>query len=310
MDLPVEAVDELFGGAASEVRDPDIEWSEGGVGGKARASAGAGPLTIAAAASSRQLLGMRTDHRTGRRTLYFKLDGSASASLGAKLLGGAVDGSGQATLSMTFDRAGRPVELAAAANASGQALARAHVALRELVTRSIGDDLPAPGARVEVTGRLDLRAPANVEAAQRLVRAFEHGDPGGVLGAIEGLGERLVEGSRLAARLYETSGHTLSARGSARAGPGVAGSVLHRADGARLVHAWERPAQRRLGRARRLPHRGAEAGRVMSERAEDRRGGRAEIGAVVKLDPADPLDPLEAAPAGGDEADAGRRGRG
>lgn len=260
VDLPVEVVDEIFGGAASEVRAPDIEFTEGGPGGDANASIGVGPLSAAGGLTLKQALGMRTDHTTGRRTVYFKLDGRSSQSLSATLLGGSLETSGPLSLEVTFDRHWQPYELAVAASRSAELVARLPVGLRNLVARTAGSGLAAPGTRLEVSARLDLTSPANADAAKRVLAALRHpGDPGEVGAAVKELGSRLIDGSRLAARIYATRSHSLSAAGGVQVGVGVRGAGRHREEGAKLVHAWERPpdgvwSERTdcLGAARRL----------------------------------------------------------
>ena len=260
VDVPVELADQIFGGAAAEVRAPDIEWSEGGTGGDAGGTVGVGPISASATLSLKQVLGMRTDHTTGRHTVYFRLDNASSAKLAAQLLGVSVRTTAPTSLEVTFDRDWRPYELAAVTNQSATAVLHAPAGLRTLVTRTIGSRLSAPGVRIEVAARLDLTAPANVDATKRLLDALAHpGHPEATLGAIGGLGERLVNGSRLEARLYDATSNSLSAGGHSAVGAGLGGSAEHRTEGSKLARAWERPpdgvwAERRdcLDAARRL----------------------------------------------------------
>jgi hypothetical protein len=249
LDGPAEAIDEALGGG-SDVRGPDVEWVEGGPGGEASAAIGAG-LSVSATASMAQVEGTRIDHRTGARTLYLRLDSAGSAAISAKLVGASVSAPGTTSVALTFDRHGKPVELSASATRGLEGMVGLPPGLRSLIAQSAGGATPGPGARVEVEARLDLTAPANVEAARRLMQALEHpDDPGGVLGTVKGIGERIVDGARLQARLYGSTGHSYGGGGRVKVGGGLGGQVLHRTEDNRLLDAWERPpdgtwAQRR-----------------------------------------------------------------
>jgi hypothetical protein len=258
LDGPAEVIDEALGGG-TEVRKPDVEWVEGGPGGEASAAIGAG-LSVSASASMGQVEGTRFDHRTGARTLYLRLDSTGSAAISAKLVGASVTSPGTTSVALTFDRHGKPVELSASATRALEGTVGLPPGLRALIAQSAGGATPGPGARVEVDARLDLTAPANVEAARRLMQALGHPDDlGGVVSAVKGIGERIVDGARLEARLYGTTGHNYGGGGRVRLGGGIGGHVLHRTEDNRLLGAWERPPdgtwlQRRdcLDAARRL----------------------------------------------------------
>jgi hypothetical protein len=242
LDTPAHVIDDLFGGG-DDIPRPDVEWGEAGTGGDASAEGDAGPATVTASVAMRVAEGMRTDHTTGRKTVYLKLNSQGSVSLAKKLLGvgGASDAS--ASVALTFDRHGRPVELAA--TGWGQLEAGVHLpAARRFVEKLLAHSKGhgSGGGRLEVDARLDLIAPANAEAAKRLVDALGHPtDPGGIAGAIAGLGERFVNGARLDARLYEVTSDTVGGGGRVKVGVGVGGNVEHRVEQHRLVGAWARP---------------------------------------------------------------------
>jgi hypothetical protein len=258
VDGPAEAIDAALGGG-SDVRAPDVEWIEGGPGADASASIGAG-LGLSATASLGDTEGMRIDHRSGAMTLYLRLDGAASALLSAKLAGAGVSSPGGTTLALTVDRHGKPRELSASIVRAVEGTVKLPPGLRALLAQAAGGPSPAAGGRVEIDARLDLTAPANIEAVRRLVEAMRPpGDPHAVLTAAEGIGERLLNGARIDARLYGSVSHGYGGGGRVRLGGGIGGQVGHRTEDNRLLGAWERPpdgawAERRdcLDAARRL----------------------------------------------------------
>ena len=240
VDGPVEAIDELFGGG-EHVRDPDVEWDEGGTGGDASGEADVGPVTVSARGALGVSVGVRTDHRTGRRTYYLRLDASSSAALGAKLLGGGGAGAGSTSVAVTFDRHGRPVELVATAfrQLEGSMQLPAGLVAKNVLARGAHG---GTGGRLEVDARLDLAAPANAEAAKRLIDALGHPEePGALAGAVAGLGERIVNGARLDARVYGMTSDTYGGSARAKVVVGVGANLQHRMEQSQLLGAWERP---------------------------------------------------------------------
>jgi hypothetical protein len=240
VDGPVEAIDELFGDG-EHVRDPDVEWDEGGTGGDASGEADVGPVTVSARGALGVSVGVRTDHRTGRRTYYLRLDASASAALGAKLVGGRGAGAGSTSVAVTFDRHGRPVELVATAfrQLDGSMQLPAGLVAKNLLARAGAHG--GTGGRLEVDARLDLAAPANAEAAKRLIDALRHPEePGALAGAVAGLGERIINGARLDARVYRMTSDTYGGSARAKVVVGVGANLEHRMEQSQLLGAWER----------------------------------------------------------------------
>ena len=242
IDAPAEAIDELFGGG-EHVRAPDIEWSDAGSGGDASASAAVGPAGVDAAAAISVAAGLKTDHRTGRRIVFLRLDDSGSAALTARVIGAGAGQSSIGTVAIAFDRHGKPVALTA--NASAQVEGAAQVPPGLELTKKIRALLhghSGAGARLEVDATLDLTAPANAEAAKRLIDALHHpGDPARATRAVSGLADRLVTGARLDARLYAMGFDSYGGGGRIKVGLGLGASVDHRVEDSRLLGAWERP---------------------------------------------------------------------
>ncbi|MFL5955971.1 MAG: hypothetical protein ACJ756_00825 [Solirubrobacterales bacterium] len=242
IDAPVEAIDELFGGG-EHVRAPDIEWSDAGTGGGASASAAVGPAGLDAAAAISVAAGLKTDHRTGRRVVFLRLDDSGSAALTTKVIGAGAGQKSIGTVAIAFDRHGKPAALTA--NASAQVEGTAQLPPGLSLTKEIRALLhghAGAGARLEVDATLDLTAPANAEAAKRLIEALRHPeDPAGAMRAVSGLADRLVTGARLDARLYSMGFDSYGGGGRVKVGLGVGANVDHRVEDSRLLGAWERP---------------------------------------------------------------------
>jgi hypothetical protein len=96
--------------------------------------------------------------------------------------------------------------------------------------------------RLELDATLDLNAPANAEAAKRLIDALHHPeDPAGALRAVSALADRLVTGSRLDARLYSMGIDSYGGGGRVKVGAGLGANVDHRVEDSKLLGAWERP---------------------------------------------------------------------
>jgi hypothetical protein len=242
IDAPIEAIDELFGGG-EHVRAPDIEWSDAGSGGDASASAAVGTAGLDAAATISVAAGLKTDHRTGRRIVFLRLDDSGSAALTAKVIGAGAGQRSIGTVAIAFDRHGKPVALTA--NASAQVEGTAQLPPGLSLTKKIRALLhghAGAGARLEVDATLDLTAPANAEPAKRLIEALHHPeDPAGAMRAVSGLADRLVTGARLDARLYSMGFDSYGGGGRVKVGLGLGANLDHRVEDSRLLGAWERP---------------------------------------------------------------------
>jgi hypothetical protein len=241
LDGPAEAIDELFGGG-EDVRAPDVEWDEGGTGGDASGEVDVGPGTVSARVAMGVSVGVRTDHRTGLRTYYLRIDATSSTALSAKLVGAGGAGAGATSVAVTFDRHGEPVELLATAFRQLESNLRLPpgLAAGRVLARAAAHG--AIGGRLEVDARLDLNAPANAEATKRLMDALAHpGDPAELGRAVAGLGERIANGARLDARVYGITSNTFGGGARAKVVVGLGATLEHRMEQSTLLGAWERP---------------------------------------------------------------------
>ncbi len=226
-------------GKGPDVREPDIIFTEGSIGKNASASARRGVDRASSDLVLGDATGIRTDRRTGLRTMYKRLDGAGSAALSARLLGSAAATNADSlALGVTLDRAGELVELTLTGSQAASGVFGLPGPLRRLVPAGQLNG----GGRVEMDARLDLRDPGNREAAWRFLDGLRRPDRvGELLGAAGGLGDRLLSFSDLQARVYRVDEQRSSIGGRARAGGGIAGELSRQRDDSRLTGAWERP---------------------------------------------------------------------
>jgi hypothetical protein len=241
VDTPAQAIDDLFGGG-EDVRPPDVEWQEAGSGGEAHAVGEAGSALVSARVAASEAIGSRIDHRTGERTLYLRLDDASSAALSLKLLGAGAAGAGSTSVAVTLDRHGTPVELVATAFRQLEDSLQLPPGLSTPKVLAHAGANAASGRRLEVEARLDLQSPANAEATKALLAAMaDPSDLPGRVAAVARLGERLIDGARIDARLYGLDSQNYGAGGRARVGIGFGAALDHRLEQTRLLAAWQRP---------------------------------------------------------------------
>lgn len=142
------------------VPPPDVEAIAAGVSGAVEAGLSFGPKAEAGFSAS---VGGSRDRRSGRRTVLLALTGDVAGTLGGALEEEGFGRRADVGVTLTFDRAGRPLELA--------------TVTRDPDPGVLGLDLPS-GARqgtdaeLEVTARLDLQRQANRAVAERVLRAL------------------------------------------------------------------------------------------------------------------------------------------
>lgn len=238
VDGPLGLVRELAGDAP-DVRDPDVTFTEGRTGRGATGSLGRGRAWGELELELDDVAGMRTDGRTGLRTLYVRAERSSTAALESKLFGaGAAGGAGELALGVTLDRGDDPVALSLTAARELDGVLDLPPPLRRLAG---GQGLQG-ARRVELDARLDLRDPGNAAAGRRFLAALRRPDRiGELLGASSALGDRLMSFSDLQARAYRVRGSTTGAEGRVRAGGGLGAGLWRERSEALLTGAWERP---------------------------------------------------------------------
>jgi hypothetical protein len=188
--------------------EPDETFDEGGAVGGLRMGFGFGGGDGEVDAQVKGLLGRRVA-RDGTTTWYLELSTEASGAL--DLSGGALTfaGGADAVVSYEVGPDGRPrsVGVTVAGRASGNAGAAGEAGGRALARgglRSVDGGLDELlGGVVELEGSLDLTDPANLAVARAVVGGIL--DPGAypdMPGRVRALGERIVAGSQVDARLY------------------------------------------------------------------------------------------------------------
>lgn len=219
-----------FGYDGDALPAPDVTGLDAGAEGVAQAELAA---TARGSAGLRTSLGGTRERATGRRTLVFSLEGEAGGALSKAVGGVALAGSRGATVSVVFDRAGEPLELAVGVAGTGIG------DLRLGLPRGQAGD--GTGGRAEVTARLDLARPANRAAYDGLVAALGPGGRG-LREAVVVLGRQLGTSARRDVVRMATTARSYGADGELALGARVGGSVEVTRTTAALRDAWTRPA--------------------------------------------------------------------
>lgn len=183
--------------AARDAPEPDVTFGEHGLDTELEGRLGRIGLTL----DAEDVLGTRTDRRTGTRTLAVRRRNDLAGGLGlfAELQG---LGRREERYALTVDRAGRPLDLEIRETLRLQAGVRLPGPLRTVVGRT---GLPVRAGRVWETERhLDLADPESLAAAAAFVRALRAprlrlGDAVVVTGALR---RRLAAVGTAQARVY------------------------------------------------------------------------------------------------------------
>lgn len=205
---------------------PDITFSERGI--SAEGSFDLGP-SAGVQLHGRRAYGERVDHRSGERTVYVRNEGGGAATLTLEQAGAEGSLTGEERYGVTYDRDGRPVELAVLTALDVEGAVKLPAPLTRIAGR-LG--IPADGARhIESEQRLALGDPADA----RLAAAFLSGDGA----AARALRERLAVVGDERLRSYRTEG---SAREVGAHVGNVGGTVGSSHGSARLDRALVRRA--------------------------------------------------------------------
>lgn len=178
--------------------------------------------------------GERIDHVTGRRTVYVRdgVAGGAHVVVGRSSARGEV--AGEERYAVTFDRDGRPVDLAVLSTLRVEGAAGLPRRLARVAGRL---RIPLRGERhVEVEQHLDLSDPASAEIASGFLGRFGAGKLA-IRFAARLLADRLERRGTMSVRAYETAGTGHVVAGHA---PGAAIEVGSEDESSRLVSAVAR----------------------------------------------------------------------
>lgn len=185
----------------------------------------------------RSSLGGRFDRRTGRRTLFFDLEGEAAGTLRTAVAQGRLAGAGQLGLAVTYDREGNPLLLTASVTGDADGRLRGPQGLPGV---RIGS---GAARRLELDARLDLSVVDNADAVRRLLASLApvHPDPAAAATAAREIAALLAREGDLDVRAYTTSSSTHAVGGSVALGAKIGGDVEVNHGSSRLVSAWSRP---------------------------------------------------------------------
>ncbi len=191
-------------------------------------------------ASVGAVLGRTT--RPDRTTWHLRLSSEALGSLGVVVAALGVEATREGVLEYTTDSRGRPVSVAvrAAAGLAGDLrvfgartdVGRLAGALRDAAAK--GDAGGRGGLAAEVTLELDLRDPANLAAAEAVLR------PGadGRLAALRRLGGRLDADAQVGVAVLRTATRRDRSGGGLRLGVSLTGELTRTTQTKDLVQAW------------------------------------------------------------------------
>lgn len=217
----------------------DEQHDEGGAVAALTGAFGLGGASIPLDARAGAVVG-RTRTRSGPTTWYLRLDAAATAQLRlpASELSAAV--AGEAVLSYTLDRDGRPLALGvqAAAEGGGRA-ALAGAVRRGRLRRGSGSGDDARGGVVELAATLDLTDPANREAAAGLLAALQGTGPS-IASQAAALGRRIATGAQVDVRAYRQRTSARQVGAQVALGLAVGGSWGRSTKGLELVYAATR----------------------------------------------------------------------
>lgn len=179
--------------------------------------------------------GLTIDAVTGARSVLVRVESDAGAKLAAGLVG--LAGGGSASLALTYDRRGRPVELAASAGGHGAG----SIAVRGIGAPAL-NGAAADGSSFTTSAVLDLRdAPARA-AVSRLLRALRPDRAGDLSSAAGALAALLHSSGRVDVQRYGTREAGLGAAAQAGLGAEVGVDAQITRASTRLLDAWTRPA--------------------------------------------------------------------
>ena len=183
-------------------------------------------------------VGGTMERKTGRRTLFFDVGGSAAGALKALVAAGSVEGDASAGLAVTYARDGRPLLLTASLTGAARAGAEALDSIPG-VPRPQGE----AARKVEVEASLDLERSDNAALARQLIGALDprHPRPLVAAAATREIGARLVREGDVDVRYYDasSSSHGIGAKAGLIAKLGAEVDVTR--SSSRLRAAWSRP---------------------------------------------------------------------
>jgi hypothetical protein len=179
-------------------------------------------------------VGATRETASGRLSALLRLEGDAGAVLAGGL--GGLSGGGAASLQLTYDRAGRPLELTVSATGhAGGSLAGRGV-LPDAVSARL-----TRGANISASVVLDLARAESARAVARLVHALSPAHAEDLLAAARSLAALLQSEGRLDVQRYGSHESGIGAGGEVGLGAqaGIEAGITRAAS--ELLDAWTRP---------------------------------------------------------------------
>lgn len=239
LDTPLDAAASLLGIDRDDGPEPDLRYEHVGAKGAFEVdlhAAGRGRAELEGVASN--VIGVRRERATGRRTYYIRVERQGNLLLGAALDGsiGALDATAQGqaigTLSLTVDRRGRPLTLGLLATGRAGARGRLPSGSPATAAASVGG---REARQWEVHAEADLTDPRVRAAWAGWRRSPLSGN------ALSALGAALNAAGRLDLREYRFRSRTGTAGFKISRGLSLGGEVEKAWEQLRLVSADTRP---------------------------------------------------------------------
>jgi len=210
---------------------PDVSGVSAGLEGVIEA--GLGGVAAVKEGLSASLGGTR-DRTSGRRSLVLSLKADVATTLGNAAGGVELSSSVGPAITLTYDRRGKPIELAVVVAGTRRSGLELH--LPPLAAAHGKEE------RVEVTSRLDLGREANRVVYERLLDALAPSGAGALPAAVAALAERLKTASRRDVVRYATASTKYGADAEVALAARVGGEAEVSRTTSELRDAWTRPA--------------------------------------------------------------------
>jgi hypothetical protein len=208
--------------------DPEETSFALGAGAGLKGEAGDGVGYVQGNANVSGVFGGTYNHRTHEKTLFFRVNGEAAADGGVQILGGVgINGKGSGIVALTFDEHNQPTTLAVhgvagyEGNVQNLASWKSLADVTEGLKKAKLTGRDGEGNRIEFDAELDLRDPANRDAALAFVRGVNPvtGNPVDGALATRDLIARFDQDARMDVRTYRTNSFDVG--GGFSAGLGV-----------------------------------------------------------------------------------------
>lgn len=213
--IPARLAYDIWGAVTGDGYDPPSPEETYGKAGAVLKGSAEGVLGLARSGADAEMaesVGAKYNHLKKETTIYYELTAAAAGDAGVELAGGAIaDGDGSVVLGLVLDSRNRPKSLtveAAGGYGSGFGLEGTFDGMRGVagaVRKAKADGGVAAGRAMRFTAELDLRDPANAEAAQAVLSSVAPNRWPALPAAVSRLVDRFEEAGTMTMAVYDTS---------------------------------------------------------------------------------------------------------